>query len=274
MGNTARTVGPFTAPNDRGCPPTTWHQIDWRKVERLVQSLRSRIFRAAKEQRCKQVRHLTKLLLRSDANMLVAVRRITQVHRGRHTPGIDGECATTPEERAKLVDDLRQYQPWKAAPVRRVSIPKANGTQRPLGIPTRRDRVRHMVVKNAREPRFEAEFEAQSYGFRPGRRCQDAIEEIYVARNNGAVGHHHVILDAEIQGAFDQISQDFILRRLGPMPGRELIKQWLKAGDGEQGMRHHTTEGTPQGGVISPLLANLARDGLAKRLGRGYRVAR
>src|SRR5262245_42594586 len=101
MGNTARTVGPLTAPNDRGCPPTTWHQIAWRKVERRVQSLRSRIFRAAKEQRWNRVRHLTQRLLRSDANMVVAVRRSTQVNRGRPTPGMDGECAITPEERAK-----------------------------------------------------------------------------------------------------------------------------------------------------------------------------
>jgi RNA-directed DNA polymerase len=162
--------------------------------------------------------------------MLVSVRRITQVNRGRHPPGIDGECAPTPEERAKLVDDLRRYQPWEAAPVRRVYLPKAKGKQRPLGIPTMRGRVMQMVVKNALEPRFEAACEAPSDGFRPGRCCQDAIEEVYVALNNGAVGHHHDILDADIQGAFDHLSQDFILHRLGPMPGRELIKQWLKAG--------------------------------------------
>jgi RNA-directed DNA polymerase len=204
----------------------------------------------------------------------VSVRRLTQVNRGRQTPGIDGERVTTPEERAKLVDDLRPYQPWKAAPVRRVYIPKANGKPRPLGIPTIRDRVRQMVVKNALEPRFEAEFEAHSDGFRPGRCCQDAIEEVYVALNNGAVGHHQYILDADIPGAFDHISHAFILHRIGPMPGRELIKQWLKAGYWEQGTRHHTTEGTPQGGVISPLLANIALDGLAKQLGKGYRVAR
>ena len=274
MGNTVRTVGPPLAPNDRGYPPTVWHQIDWRKAARRVQSLRCRIFRATKEQRWKPVRHLTQLLLRSYANVLVSVRRITQVNHGRHTPGIDGERVTTPEERAKLVDDLRQYHPWRAAPVRRVYIPKANGKQRPLGIPTIRDRVMQMVVKNAMEPRFEAEFEAQSYGFRPGRCCQDAIEEVYVALNNGAVGHHHYILDADIQGAFDHISQAFILRRIGSMPGRELIRQWLKAGYWEQGTLHHTTEGTPQGGVISPLLANIALDGLAKQLGKGYRMAR
>jgi RNA-directed DNA polymerase len=274
MGNMVCTVGSPATPNDRGFAPTVWSQVDWKKAERRVQNLRFRIFQAAKEQRWKQVRNLTKLLLRSYANMVVSVRRITQINRGRHTPGMDGERLTTPDERAQLVDDLRQYQPWKAAPVRRVYIPKANGKQRPLGIPTIRDRVMQMVVKNALEPRFEAAFEAQSYGFRPGRGCQDAIEEVYVALNNGAVGHHHYILDADIQGAFDHISQDFILHRIGPMPGRELIKQWLKAGYWERGTLHHTTEGTPQGGVISPLLANIALDGLAKRLGKGYRVAR
>ena len=274
MGHTVRTVGSPATPNDRGFPPTVWSQVDWKKAERSVQNLRFRIFRAAKEQRWKQVRNLTKLLLRSYANRLVSVRRITQVNRGRHTPGVDGERLTTPDERAKLVDDLRQYQPWKAAPVRRVSSPKANGKQRPLGIPTLRDRVLQMMVKNALEPRFEAEFEAQSYGFRPGRCCQDAIEEVYVALNNGAVGHHHYILDADIQGAFDHLSHDVILHRIGPLPGRELIKQWLQAGYWEHGTLHHTTEGTPQGGVISPLLANIALDGLATRLGKGYRVAR
>ena len=116
MAHTARTVGPLTAPNDRSFPPTVWFQVDWKKAERTVQNLRFRIFRAAQEQRWKHVRHLTKRLLRSYANVLVSVRRITQVNRGRHTPGIDGERVTTPEERARLVDNLRQYQPWKATP--------------------------------------------------------------------------------------------------------------------------------------------------------------
>jgi RNA-directed DNA polymerase len=120
MGNTVRMVGSSATPNDRGFAPTVWSQVDWKQAERRVQNLRFRIFRAAKEQCWKQVRNLTKLRLRSYANRLVSVRRITQVHCGRQTPGIDGERLTTPEERAKLVDDLRQSQPWRAAPVRRV----------------------------------------------------------------------------------------------------------------------------------------------------------
>jgi RNA-directed DNA polymerase len=135
MGHTVRTVGSPAAPHARGFPPTVWSRVDGQKAERRVQNRRGRLFRAAKEQRWKQVRHLTQLLRRSDANMLVSGRRIPQVHRGRHTPGLDGERVTTPDERATRVDDLQQYHPWNAPPVRRVSIPQANGKQRPLGIP-------------------------------------------------------------------------------------------------------------------------------------------
>jgi retron-type reverse transcriptase len=143
-----------------------------------------------------------------------------------------------------------------------------------VGVPTRRDRVRPMVVKNALEPRFEAAFEAPRSGCRPGRCGQAAIEAVDVVLNPSAVGHHYDLLDAEIPGAFDQISQDFRLPRIGPMPGRELIKPWRQAGYWEHGTRHHTTEGTPQGGVCSPWLAKSAREGRAKQLGQGSRVAR
>jgi RNA-directed DNA polymerase len=200
--------------------------------------------------------------------------RITHVNRGRPTPGVDGERLPTPDERAKLVDDLRPSQPWNATPVRRVSLPQANGKQRPLGIPTMRDRVRPRVVQHALAPRFAAEFDAHSDGFRPGRCGQEAIEAVSVALTNGARGHDCDILDADIPGALDHRSHHCLLHRLGPMPGRELSKQGLQAGYWAYGTRHHTTAGTPQGGVRSPLLAHSALEGLAKRLGKGYRVAR
>lgn len=257
----------------RTFPPTDWTRINWRKAEREVRRLRSRIFQAAQRQEWKKVKSLTKLMLRSYSNLLVSVRRVTQINEGRKTPGIDGEIAITPEQRGKLVDELRGYQPWRASPTRRVYIPKKKG-MRALGIPTLRDRVMQAVVKNALEPRFEAEFEAQSYGFRPGRCCQDAIEEVFIALNEGAGGRNQYLLDADIWGAFDHLNHEFILNRIGPMPGRGLVKQWLKAGYVEYGTLHQTTEGTPQGGVISPLLMNVALDGLARHLGKGYRVSR
>ncbi len=210
----------------RTFPPTDWTRIDWRKAEREVRRLRSRIFQAAQRQEWKKVKNLMKLMLRSYSNLLVSVRRVTQVNEGRKTPGIDGEIAITPEQRGKLVDELRDYQPWRASPTRRVYIPKKKG-MRALGIPTIRDRVMQAVVKNALEPRFEAEFEAQSYGFRPGRCCQDAIEEIFIALNEGAAGRNQCLLDADIRGAFDHLGHEIILNRIGAMPGRGLVKQWL-----------------------------------------------
>lgn len=254
--------------------PTDWSQINWRKVEGKVQNLRRRIFRAVQQQDWGQVKNLTKLMLRSYSNLLVSTRRVTQVNTGKNTPGLDGEIADTPEKRGELVDDLRRHQSRKVAPVKRVYIPKSNGKKRPLGLPTIRDRVMQAVVKNALEPRFEAEFEAKSYGFRPGRSCQDAVEEVFIALNESALGRNQWVLDADIRGAFDHISHDYIMGRVGPMPGIELVKQWLKAGYVEWGTLHQTTEGTPQGGVISPLLANIALDGMQHILGKGYRLAR
>lgn len=254
--------------------PTDWVQIDWRKAERTVRSLRFRIFRAAQQQNWKKVKSLTRLMLRGYSNRLVSTRRVTQVNQGKNTPGIDGKVADTPERRGKLVDELRDYRPWQASPVKRTYIPKANGKVRPLGIPTIKDRVLQAMVKNALEPRFETEFETNSYGFRPGRCTQDAMEEIHAALNESAVGRNQYILDADIKGAFDHISHEFVLNRIGKMPGRELVRQWLKAGYVEWGTLHQTIEGTPQGGVISPLLANIALDGLQSLLGKGYRMAR
>jgi len=207
-------------------------------------------------------------MLRSYSNILMSVRRVTQVNAGKNTPGVDKLVVKTPAARGKLVDRLASFQPWRAKPVRRVYIPKSNGKLRPLGIPTVIDRALQAVVKNALEPSWEARFEGTSYGFRPGRGCHDAIDKIYrLARPNK---RKKWVVDADIEGAFDNIDWAFLLQTLGDVPGKGLIKQWLKAGIMEDGVYHSTNAGTPQGGVISPLLMNIALHGMEDALGVKY----
>ncbi len=247
---------------------TDWNAIDWRKVERSVSDLRRRIFRASEEGDHRKARSLQKLMLRSRANALQSVRRVTQINMGSNTPGVDKLVVKTPRARGELVDQIRSYQPWKAKPAKRVYIPKANGELRPLGIPTIHDRAMQAIVKNALEPYWEAHFEPASYGFRPGRSCHDAIAKIFsIARPNK---RKKWVLDADIEGAFDAISHDKLLETIGPFPAKELIRQWLKAGYVETGTLHATETGAPQGGVISPLLMNVALHGMEGALGVRY----
>lgn len=255
-------------------PEDLWTSIDWSQASKQVRNLRQRIFRATQEQDWQKVRDLQRLLLRSYSNLALSIRQVTQVNDGRKTPGVDGETALTSAERGKLFRELRQAPPPKAKPTRRVYIPKAAGKQRPLGIPTIRDRIRQHVVKTALEPSWEARFEPTSYGFRPGRSVQDAVQHLwlFLRRKPQSRFRHEWMLDADIRGAFDHISHDYILKRVGGFPARDEIRAWLKAGYLELGTLHATDEGTPQGGVISPLLANIALDGLHDVL-RGYRLA-
>jgi RNA-directed DNA polymerase len=247
---------------------TDWNAINWRKVNRTVRNLRQRIFRATQEGNLKKVRSLQKLMLKSYSNRLVSVRRVAQINAGKNTPGVDKLVIKTPAARGRMVDTLAHFTLWKAKPARRVYIPKANGKLRPLGIPVVFDRCLQAMVKNALEPAWEARFEGSSYGFRPGRSCHDAIEKIFVlARPNKT---KKWVLDADIRGAFDHISHDHLLKTIGPVPGRELIKQWLKAGYVEHGTFHATEQGTPQGGVVSPLLANIALHGMEEAIGVKY----
>jgi RNA-directed DNA polymerase len=211
-------------------------------------------------------------MLRSFENRVNSVRRVTQVNRGKNTAGVDRQLVTTPAARWALVEQLAQYKLWKPKPARRVYIPKANGKQRPLGIPVVIDRATQAMVKNALEPCWEAKFEDSSYGFRPGRSCHDAIERIFNLAS--AKGNRRWILDADIKGAFDNIDHGKLLGLIGNFPARGIVREWLKAGYMEDDVYHDTESGAPQGGVISPLLANIAFHGMEQALGVRYWVRR
>lgn len=247
---------------------TDWHSIDWRKANRIVRGLRRRIFKATNEGNWRKVRSLQKLMLRSYSNTMVSVRKATQENKGRKTAGVDKVLVKTPQARGKMVDDLIKSQSWKPKPVKRVYIPKSNGKQRPLGIPTIKDRCLQAIVKNALEPCWEEQFEGTSYGFRPGRSTHDAIEKIYLAvRPNKK---KKWVLDADIKGCFDNINHNKLMEIIGNFPGRKIINLWLKAGYVDNSVFHKQESGTPQGGIISPLLANIALHGMEQALGIKY----
>ena len=274
MGKLGTSVsGPEGLPRFDG---DAWDCVDWRRQEEQVRRLRGRIFKAVQDGDWPSARSLQKLMLRSWANTLVSVRQVTQRNTGRRTAGIDGLVALTSQARAEVAVQVHaaigSHQP---SPVRRVHIPKASDKtkMRPLGIPVIADRCHQARVRNALEPEWEARFEPRSYGFRPGRGCHDAIQSLYSTLHGKS--KRVWILDADLAAAFDKISHEHLLEMLGGFPAKTMIAGWLKAGIFEAGKGFAPTgEGTPQGGVISPLLLNIALHGLEEAAGVRYRTGK
>jgi RNA-directed DNA polymerase len=247
-----------------------WDAVDWRTAEENVRRLRQRIFAATRAQDWKKVRNLQKLMLRSRANALISVRRVTEVNAGRKTAGVDGQVVLLDQHKAELAEWVQHgARAWSPRPVKRVYVPKSDGRRRPLGIPVIADRCLQALTVNALEPEWEAKFEPKSYGFRPGRGCHDAIVAIHTTASRKDAKRLWV-LDADLAAAFDHLNHEHILASLGGFPGSGLVRQWLQAGVIEDGEFTLTEEGAPQGGVISPLIMNVALHGMEAAAGVRY----
>jgi RNA-directed DNA polymerase len=238
----------------------TWHSIDWAKCYREVRRLQARIVKATREGKHGKVKALQWILTHSFSGKALAVRRVTE-NQGKKTPGVDGITWSTPEAKSQAMLSLKRCG-YRPQPLRRVYIPKANGKMRPLGIPTMKDRAMQALYLLALEPVAETTADRRSFGFRPERSTADAIEQCFTALSKKVAPQW--ILEGDIKGCFDNISHDWLLANIPT--DRTILKKWLKAGYMEDRQLFPTEAGTPQGGIISPTLANLVLDGLEARL--------
>ncbi|WP_448670905.1 group II intron reverse transcriptase/maturase [Pseudoxanthomonas mexicana] len=240
--------------------PDNWHQIDWRRVERNVRGIQVRIAKATQEGQWRKVKALQRWLTRSYCGKVMAARRVTE-NQGSRTAGVDRELWDTPETRLEAIGRMRR-RGYKPKPLRRVYIPKANGKERPLGIPTMLDRAMQALHLLALEPVSESTSDPNSYGFRINRSTHDAMSQLFVSLSQTASAQW--VLEEDIKGCFDHINHDWLLRNV--RMDRTVLRKWLKAGVIHKGLLQHTEEGTPQGGIISPTLANVTLNGLESGL--------
>lgn len=242
----------------------TWHSIEWDKSYKIVKRLQARIVKAVQANKWNKVKALQRILTCSFSGKALAIRRVTE-NRGKRTTGVDMVTWNTPKAKSDAIKLLKR-RGYKPLPLRRIYIPKGDGRKRPISIPTMTDRAMQALHLMALEPIAEATADRHSYGFRPERSTADAIEQCYtvLARKAGAKW----ILEADIEGCFDNISHEWLLTNI-PMD-KEILSKWLKAGFIDKNTLHATKQGTPQGGIISPTLANMTLDGLGKKLSKEF----
>src|SRR3954447_7372260 len=233
-----------------------WHSIEWKKVWRTVRRLQARIVKAVAEGRWNKAKALTYLLTHSFAGRALAILRVVS-NSGAKTPGMEGVLWNTPEAKSAAFGALRRHG-YRPRPLRRVYIPKGNGQRRGLGIPTMADRAMQALYLLGLDPIAETLADGHSYGFRPERCCADALDECHKILR-GPPGPSW-ILEGDIKACFDRISHPWLIDNI-PMD-KEVLGKWLKAGFLEKHVLFATTEGTPQGGIVSPALANRTLDGL------------
>lgn len=238
-----------------------WKNLPWKRFQVNVFRLQHRIYKAAKKKDFDKVKQLQSLLLGSKSSKYLAVRQVSQLNIGKRAAGVDGVKALNPKARLTLVEELNQMETWKHCKLRRVFIPKANGKRRPLGIPTIRDRAMQCLVKYALEPVYESYASDGSYGFRPGHSTWDIQNRIFQNLKSNSNGFEKSILELDIEKCFDKIDHSKLLS-LVTLPGvaKRFLRSALKAGVMKE--RDKTLRGTPQGGVISPLLCNIALHGV------------
>ena len=238
-----------------------WKAVPWKKFQKNLFRLQHRIFKAAKKNDIQTVKRLQSLLLGSKCSKYLAVRHVTQLNAGKKTAGVDGVKSLNPKERLQLVAELDSMQGWKHRKLKRVFIPKTNGKQRPLGIPTISDRAMQCLVKYALEPVYESYASDGSFGFRPGHSTWDVQNRIFQNLKSSANGYTKTILELDIEGCFDNISHQKLLE-FTTLPGvaKKFLRSALEAGVLKE--RNKTLVGRPQGGVLSPVLCNIALSGV------------
>lgn len=253
-----KTAG--AASRDRG----HWHAIEWQQCHQNVRRLQGRIVKACQAERWGKVQALQRLLTHSLSGRAIAVKRVTE-NPGKRTPGMDGTLWDTPEKKAQAIHTLR-HRGYRPTPLRRVYIPKSNGTKRPLGILTMQDRAMQVLYLLAVDPIAEETADPNSYGFRTERCTADAIQQCHTVLSNRAGAEW--VLEGDIKSCYDRISHDWLLAHV-PM-AKDILQKWLTAGFIENSVLNPTEVGVPQGGPISPVLANLSLDGLEQKLREKY----